>query len=382
MSSDTPINCFAPAERAVGADLLRQARRLEELPFLRQLYDSVTDIVLVLNRQRQIVFCNRRVADLLGLEDRARLYGMRPGEALGCHYARQAPGGCGTSEFCSACGAVNAVLTSQAGDADARECNILRDYGQDALELLVRATPLDLDGMRFTVVAATDISHEKRRRVLERTFFHDLMNTAMGLKLLTRTLTAAPAEKALKLVDGIRTGVERLLAEIEEQRDLAMAENNELAARPGVVHSRRFIEELADHYSQYAELHHCALRIADAAEEFGLESDPILLSRVLGNMIKNALEASRHGQAVTIGCNKTADGLVQFRVHNHGAMPREVQLQIFQRSFTTKGEGRGLGTYSMKLLSERYLKGSVTFTSTAEHGTTFTATYPPTISAG
>lgn len=39
-------------------------------------------------------------------------------------------------------------------------------------------------------------------------------------------------------------------------------------------------------------------------------------------------------------------------------MPRTSQLQIFQRSFSTKGKGRGLGTYSIKLLTERYLKGT------------------------
>ena len=43
-------------------------------------------------------------------------------------------------------------------------------------------------------------------------------------------------------------------------------------------------------------------------------------------------------------------------------MPRQVQLQIFKRSFSTKGAARGLGTYSMRLLSERYLKGVVSFT--------------------
>ncbi|MFA7348153.1 MAG: ATP-binding protein, partial [Desulfurivibrionaceae bacterium] len=54
-----------------------------------------------------------------------------------------------------------------------------------------------------------------------------------------------------------------------------------------------------------------------------------------------------------------------------GCMPENVQLQIFQRSFSTKGTGRGLGTYSIKLLGERYLKGRVSFTSTPEKGTTF-----------
>ena len=52
-------------------------------------------------------------------------------------------------------------------------------------------------------------------------------------------------------------------------------------------------------------------------------------------------------------------------------MSQEAQLQVFQRSFSTKGRGRGLGTYSVKLLSERYLGGRVSFSSTPEAGTVF-----------
>jgi sensor histidine kinase regulating citrate/malate metabolism len=33
--------------------------------------------------------------------------------------------------------------------------------------------------------------------------------------------------------------------------------------------------------------------------------------------------------------------------------------------------GRGIGTYSMKLFGEKYLKGKVWFTSSAENGTSF-----------
>jgi signal transduction histidine kinase len=48
---------------------------------------------------------------------------------------------------------------------------------------------------------------------------------------------------------------------------------------------------------------------------------------------------------------------------------------VFQRSFSTKGTGRGLGTYSIKLLTERYLGGRVWFESAEGHGTTFHAEF-------
>jgi signal transduction histidine kinase len=51
-------------------------------------------------------------------------------------------------------------------------------------------------------------------------------------------------------------------------------------------------------------------------------------------------------------------------------MPENVRAHVFQRSFSTKGSGRGLGTYSVKLLTES-MGGRVWFDSTAGEGTTF-----------
>ncbi|HEY5974910.1 MAG TPA: ATP-binding protein, partial [Geobacteraceae bacterium] len=77
---------------------------------------------------------------------------------------------------------------------------------------------------------------------------------------------------------------------------------------------------------------------------------------------------------VNLGCRQMGDR-VDFWVHNSTWMPPDVQLQVFQRSFSTKGPGRGIGTYSIRLLSSLLL-GAVEFTSTPENGTTFHATFP------
>ena len=92
-------------------------------------------------------------------------------------------------------------------------------------------------------------------------------------------------------------------------------------------------------------------------------------------MIKNALESSNEGDKVTAG-SRIKENEIEFYIHNNGFMPDEIQLQIFQRSFSTKGAGRGLGTYSMKLLSEKYLQGKVLFESSEGNGTTFFVRFP------
>jgi sensor histidine kinase regulating citrate/malate metabolism len=52
------------------------------------------------------------------------------------------------------------------------------------------------------------------------------------------------------------------------------------------------------------------------------------------------------------------------------------QHLIFKKRFSTKGKGRGLGTYSIKMLTENYLKGKVFFESSPESGTIFSVQLP------
>ncbi len=367
---------FAPPRRASQEAVQSQAGLILKQKLLEQLFGAVSEAVVILNEQRQIVFFNERFTELIGGAGPNSTLGLRPGEALACVNANRCAGGCGTSEFCVTCGAVNAILTSLSGQRGVSECSILRGPdGADAMDLLVRASPLEMDGQKLSIVALMDISHEKRRRNLERVFFHDVMNTVAGVRLFSELLAKAKPDRASQLTKDLARCVARLTEELNAQRSLMSAEHNELPVRPSDIGSRSLIEELVGHYPQYESLRGCNLTLADDAEEVRFQTDNIILSRVLVNMIKNAIEASKPGQTVAVSCRRR-DDRVEFSVHNEGAMTREVQLQLFHRSFSTKGSSRGLGTYSMKLLTERYLGGRITFASSEEQGTTFTASYP------
>ena len=110
--------------------------------------------------------------------------------------------------------------------------------------------------------------------------------------------------------------------------------------------------------------------------DFILKSDSVLLIRCLGNLVKNALEAV-NPQANVYLYSKREENSVLFCVKNDGIIPENIQLQIFQRSFSTKAaSGRGIGTYSVKLLVEQYLNGKVSFISNPELGTVFSIRVP------
>lgn len=364
---------FAPAERAESDVVLNQMRVLADGFGQDPLLDSISEILAILNEHRQVVYSNRRFLELLGtsLED---VLGKRPGEALGCVHSDETPGGCGTTEFCRECGAVKAILSAQGQEQSVQECRILTKTG-DALDLRIWATPMEADGCRFTVFAATDISDEKRREALERTFFHDILNTAGNVLEASYLLRTGEEETRDRFLDRISRGSEQLVEEINFHRTLLSAEKGALQTVPVEVNSLTTLEALRSQYFSSPLAEGRTIAIDSGAEAVDFESDGTLLTRVLGNLLKNALEATRPGGVVTLSSRLQGDK-VTFSVHNPTVMSRSVQLQLFQRSFSTKGTGRGIGTYSIKLFTEKYLGGQVRFESREPTGTLFQVMLP------
>ncbi len=166
-----------------------------------------------------------------------------------------------------------------------------------------------------------------------------------------------------------------LIDEIKSHQNLTEAENSELIINPVPISTMEILSEVLDIFIKQNHLNKNYIKVDEFTPDLVFINDKILLKRVIINLIKNALEASDKGQSVIIGCNEM-EKQIQFWVNNKKPVPSEIQLQIFKRFFSTKGKRRGLGLYSVKLLSERYLKGNVTFASSPESGTTFKVTYP------
>ena len=145
------IKAHSLEERAPREVIERQASLVRDSGSLNALLDANPSIVLVLNQFRQVVYANQVLARFLKLDELGCVFGMRPGEVLNCVNSDLNPGGCGNSEFCKTCGALNAILSSQEGNFDLQECCITRKATGDALDLRVWATPNSITGERFTI---------------------------------------------------------------------------------------------------------------------------------------------------------------------------------------------------------------------------------------
>lgn len=214
----------------------------------------------------------------------------------------------------------------------------------------------------------------ERRRNLESIFFHDIYNVIGSIRgaaeLLQNTDPAFKQELCRIIVEASDQAAE----EIEKQKTMAAMENHELQPNPSPVNSKILVQQVAEYYQHHKAGQDRRIEVTSDSQEVLFESDQALLSRVLGNMIKNALEATTPGGTVTVGCTQVQGG-IEFRVHNPGVVPDKIRKRIFHRSVSAKGQGRGMGTYSMRVLSE-HLGGEVFFTSTDDDGTTFHAWYP------
>lgn len=372
---DSAETKFAPAERADAEAISSDSQRLAA-GLVHHMTGAIPCAVMILNPQRQVVYTNEYLMNLLGAASDDEVLGKRPGELLGCIHASEMREGCGTTEFCSECGAVNAILKSQnEGIAAEEECRVLTTTG-DAYEFRVWATPYEFGGKEFTVFSLVDIRDEKRRSALERTFFHDVNNSLNAIVGYSHLLSDAPPESdALKYIKTLCLASDRLTEEIASHRRLLEAETGRLTPTLSTIDSSSLLRETAELYSNDPQWTGRQISMSGNAESCGFTSERALLVRVLGNMLRNALEATSADEMVTLSCSRGESSLV-FSVHNPGFIPRRVQLQIFQRSFSTKGTGRGTGTYSMKLFGERYLKGKVWFSTSEDEGTTFYVSIP------
>jgi K+-sensing histidine kinase KdpD len=367
---------YLPAERASGDSIQSDFKTFSGFQQVNEIVNALPHIVMVLNKERQMVYGNAELLKVTGVKGMEDILSQRPGEILLCVHSRETSGGCGTTESCRYCGAVNTIRSCMESKTKAiGECRISASVdGKDvSYDLEITASPFTYADQDYVIVSLQDISNEKRRKVLERVFFHDIINTAGGLNGFLEYIQMSDApEETKKMIQIAGNLGDKLVDEILAQRQLMEAENGELSTNMQTVNTDTVLQEVKIQLEHHQVASKRPIKISDDTIGLDFETDPVLLKRILTNLLKNALEASEKGQTVTMGCKLEYPDRIAFWVNNINEMPRQVQMQIFQRSFSTKGSSRGIGTYSIKLFTEFYLKGKVDFTSDAENGTTFT----------
>jgi hypothetical protein len=368
---------FAPAKRTDRREFKNQIHNISRSPIMEALLKAVSGLLVVLNEDRQVVAVNDEFLKAIGITKPEDVLGLRLGESLSCVHAHEAPNGCGTTPYCITCGAAIAIMAAIVDDrGDEQICALAsgKDGTISDISLLVQSKPIRIDGHRWILIFARDITRQQFWINLERVFFHDINNILTSLQGISQLdFMDHPDRSETKRIKEI---VERLCSEVSLQRSLSQQKDVKYLLRKSGVSIRDIKHHLGLIVGSHNSLKGKSFHETWPDEDIIVYTDKLLVSRVLGNMVINALEAVQEGDIIKLTTRIEKDNIA-WDVWNNGFINDDIQKRIFQRHFSTKPDpGRGLGTYSMKLFGEAYLKGRVSFRSSMESGTTFTFTLP------
>jgi two-component system, sensor histidine kinase and response regulator len=146
----------------------------------------------------------------------------------------------------------------------------------------------------------------------------------------------------------------------------------QLEAKP--LNIIKIIDRSINELQSLAQAMDVRIRFDQSGANIMVLGEKLLCYSLLGNLIRNAVEASPKGREVVISVEK--DEQVYLYVHNQGLIPEEIRDQFFDKYVTAgKKQGTGLGTYSARLLTE-IQNGEISFESSKTGGTTLIVALP------
>ncbi len=130
----------------------------------------------------------------------------------------------------------------------------------------------------------------------------------------------------------------------------------------------------------------CEIELSLAEDLPMIDGDPVQIQQALVNLVGNAFDAMRQvaptERKVEISTANHGDGQVHLSVRDHGTGIRaEVRNQLFDRFFTTKEKGLGMGLAIVRSIAESH-GGEVQAENVADGGACFHFTLPMAASPG
>ena len=112
-------------------------------------------------------------------------------------------------------------------------------------------------------------------------------------------------------------------------------------------------------------------------DEIMVEMDKIYLSRIITNLVANAIQAKHDDREniINLDVEQRQKRIFITLTDNGKGIPEDLYDRIFEPNFTSKSGGTGLGLTMVRKMVEDY-KGEITVQSEVGKGSTFTISLP------
>jgi signal transduction histidine kinase len=211
---------------------------------------------------------------------------------------------------------------------------------------------------------------------------HDLKAPIAGVQGLARLMKLEKPDRSendLNYLNYIEDACQSMLSMIANLLDINRIDRGEVVFRKEAVAVRGLLARIEREFKPHAIKKGIPLHVS--GDDVVIETDPANLTRILENLVSNALKFSSHGQEVSITAT-VSNSHITFGILDHGPGITTEEMPTLFKKFArltnrpTGGEGSsGLGLAIVKDLTE-LAGGTLTVQSTTGEGSLFSVRLP------
>lgn len=219
------------------------------------------------------------------------------------------------------------------------------------VNLSIRVSEINVRKEHLRILALNDINTELDEKEIDswirltRVLTHEIMNSVTPITSLCDTLLSMSESKDEEISHGLQTisaTGKGLLSFVESYRQFTRIPTPE----PSLFYVKAFIERMVELARHQNPCDNIIFHTEISPEDLILYADENLISQVVINLLKNAIQAigSQPDGKIEIQayCNETEEILIEIK-NNGPEIPLEIAEHIFIPFFTTKEGGSGIG---------------------------------------
>jgi signal transduction histidine kinase len=211
---------------------------------------------------------------------------------------------------------------------------------------------------------------------------HDLRQPLHAMGLFAEALRQRIRDpEVASLVNSINESVDALEGLFGELLDITRIDTGGVEVNPAPVRLKELFARLRLHFEPVA--FEKGLQLSFRGGQHVVQADPVLLERILRNLVSNAIRYTDDG-GVLVSCRRV-QGRLRVQVWDSGVgIPEAMLPRVFEEFFQVQGnrplqahqrKGLGLGLAIVKRLSD-LMQTEVSVRSRVSHGTVFTLELP------
>lgn len=216
----------------------------------------------------------------------------------------------------------------------------------DALKKFsVRETHTILQQRRVRIIAFSDIGGELANQEIDswvrliRVLTHEIMNTLTPVISLSEALLPRTEGEQHEGLEVIHRTSKDLIRFVENYRQFTHVP----IPQPSPFDVKPFLQRMASQAKPLLRKD-VTITISVEPDDLMVYADEGLIARVVSNLLKNAVEATREGQHIRLNAFSDTDESVVIDISDDGEpIPPDIATHIFIPFFTTKDEGSRIG---------------------------------------